>query len=108
MILEAYPRRFAASLLLIEESARPRSGNFIQNASKFDYFIRTRRYGYCQAHGKLCNQQPLVRSVLEAYLRRFAVRLLLDEAIARPRSGKIIQYLYNFYYTYQTVTCHNM
>jgi hypothetical protein len=37
MILEAYPRRFAASLLLDEESARPRSGNFIQNASKFDY-----------------------------------------------------------------------
>jgi hypothetical protein len=36
-VLEAYLRCFSVNLLLHEEIAGPRSGHFIQNASKFDY-----------------------------------------------------------------------
>jgi hypothetical protein len=59
--------------------------------------MRTRSYGYRQAHCRLCNQ-PMVYRVIEGHLRRFAASLLLHEESAGPRSGHFIQNTSKFDY----------
>jgi hypothetical protein len=100
-VFEAYPRRFAVSLLLDEEIARSRSDHFIQNASKFDYL-----YGLVPT----ATANPIENSATSLWFIGYSKRTpdalplvcfwMKKSQGQEPRSGHFIQNASKFDYLY--------